>query len=205
MNYYNRVILPKAINYVCGMYPTMTQRTKIVPEAKGTVLEIGIGSGLNLSLYNPSTVDKIIGIDPSSEIIKMAKKKTKEISIPVELTNHSGEEIQLKNNSIDTIVMTYTLCTIEKPDKALREMKRVLKPKGRLLFCEHGISPEVKIRTIQNLINPLWNCFSGGCQLNRNIPELIEQSGFNIPNLMSGYIKGWKAVSFNYWGYATAK
>lgn len=202
MGIYNKYLLPRIVNCVCGLKPTSKQREKVVPLAKGQVLEIGIGSGLNLPYYDTSKVDHIIGIDPAQEMWALNSYQSE---IPVEFQKSGAEEINLDASSIDSIVCTYTMCTIPDPKKALSEMKRVLKPNGRLYFTEHGLAPDVDIQKKQNRINPLWKKIGGGCNLNRDIAQLIRSAGCEFVNMESMYIPGWKPASFNTWGVARFK
>lgn len=183
----------------------MRQRQKVVPLAKGRVLEVGIGSGLNLPFYDPAHVTEVLGLDPSEEMTDLAAKAAKEVPFGVDFVSAGAEEIPLDRDSVDTVILTYTLCTIPDSGPALREMARVLKPGGRLLFCEHGLAPDAGVRRWQNRINPLWSRLGGGCQLNRDIPELIRSGGFEIQGMETMYLPGWRPASFNYWGAATAR
>ncbi len=202
MGLYDKYILPKLVHMACSLKPAAYQREKIVPQARGEVLEIGIGSGLNLPFYDSSVISKVWGLEPSAEMRAKAKEAASKVQFDVDFLELPGEEISLDDKSIDTVVMTYTLCTIPDPVKALEQMRRVLRPDGRLLFCEHGAAPDLSVRRWQDRINPVWCRFAGGCQLNRDIPDLIRQSGFEIIELESTYIPGWKPASFNYWGVA---
>lgn len=168
-------------------------------------MEIGIGSGLNLPYYDASRVEKVIGLDPSPEMTKYAKKAASAVPFNVEFIELPGEEIPLDDDSIDTILITYTLCSITDTEAALCQMARVLKPGGKLIFCEHGAAPDKSIRWWQDHLNPVWSRLGGGCQLNREIPGLIEKGGFRIVNMKAKYIPGWKPASFNYWGSAVIK
>jgi ubiquinone/menaquinone biosynthesis C-methylase UbiE len=140
MGFYDKRILPHVINFACGMKPTMQQRDKVVPKARGIVLEVGIGSGLNLSFYDPDHVTKVLGLDPSPEITAIAKKAASRAAVDVEFINLPGEEIPLDDNSVDTVLITYTLCTIPDTEMALRNMARVLKPGGYLFVRTNGQS-----------------------------------------------------------------
>ena len=181
----------------------MYQRRIVVPKAEGVVLEIGIGSGLNLPYYDTSRVTKVLGLDPSPDMTKMAAEAAASVPFDVDFIGLPGEEIPLENGSVDTVLMTYTLCSIPDTKTALRQMVRVLKPGGSLIFCEHGTAPDPGIRRWQNRLNSTWSYLSGGCQLNRDIPGLLEQGGFNITDMKADYIPGWRPASFNYWGAAT--
>jgi len=205
MGLYEKYILPKITEFLCSGKPIMYQRKKVVPLAKGRVLEIGIGSGLNLQFYDSSNVEYIWGLDISAQMRKMSEKRAKNIRFEVEFISQSGNEIPLESNSVDTVLVTYTLCTIPDVVQALSEMSRVLMPEGELIFCEHGLAPDEDVRRWQNRMNPIWKRMGGGCNLNRPIPNLIEQGGFKINNIETMYIPGWKPASFNYWGSAVQR
>jgi ubiquinone/menaquinone biosynthesis C-methylase UbiE len=205
MGLYEKYILPKMTDYVCSAKPITYQRKKIVPLAKGRVLEVGIGSGLNFPYYDSSKVDCLWGLDPSSQMRKMAERRMNDLPFKVEFIGLSGEEIPLDTSSVDTVLVTYTLCTIPDAVQTLNEMSRVLKPDGELIFCEHGIAPDENVCKWQNIVNPIWKRMGGGCNLNRPIPDLIKQGGFKIANIERMYIPGWKPLSYNYWGSAVQK
>jgi ubiquinone/menaquinone biosynthesis C-methylase UbiE len=200
---YSKYILPKLVHLTCSSKPIMRQREKIVPVAQGRVLEVGIGSGLNLPYYDVGKVTKLWGLDPSPEMRTMAENAARSVPFSVELIELLGEEIPLEDDSVDTVLITYTLCTIPDVEPALRGMARVLRPGGSLLFCEHGAAPEDSVRRWQDRINPIWRRLGGGCNLNRAIPDLIERGGFRITGMETMYIPGWRPASFNYWGTAT--
>ncbi len=176
-------------------------RSLIVPRASGRVLEVGVGSGLNLPFYEKS-VEELYALDPSDELLAMARKKAGEMAVRVTFLSQAGEAIPLDDRSIDTVVMTWTLCSIPDPAAALREMRRVLKPQGRLLFAEHGLAPEPGVQRWQNRLNRVWNRMSGGCNLNRKMDELIQSSGFRIVELDKAYAKGPRLMAFMYSGRA---
>jgi len=203
MGIYNTFVLPKLTHWVCSQKDIADQRRRIVPLARGRVLEIGMGSGLNLPFYNPDRIEFVWGLDPSEGLIKMAGRKSARLPFPVRLMNFSGEDIPLENHSADTVVVTYTLCSIPDVLKALKEMHRVLKPGGRLLFCEHGRSPDAPVTRWQDAVNPLWMKVSGGCHLNRPISELIKGGGFHINHLDMQYMSPIKLISYNYLGSAS--
>ncbi len=202
MNLYEQYVLPHLIDYTCGMGAVMKTRKQIVPLAEGRVLEIGIGSGLNLSFYDPAKVSVIVGVDPSAAIQKLAQQRAAQISIPVEMVALELGQIQAADASFDSIVCTFTLCTIPDAGAALKEMRRVLKPGGKLLFSEHGLAPDLPVVRWQNLITPLWKPFSGGCHLNRDIPALIRAAGFSIEQLDSSYLKGPRPMTWVSRGWA---
>ncbi|MBT4098830.1 MAG: class I SAM-dependent methyltransferase [Gemmatimonadetes bacterium] len=204
MGLYSKYILPKLIHAACSGESNALQRRKVVPLAHGDVLEIGIGTGLNLSYYDEQRVTSVVGVDPSPQITKLAQQAAEEAPFDVEFIGLPGEEIPLDDASVDTVLMTYTLCSIPDTVAALQQMARVLKPGGALIYCEHGMAPEADVRRWQSRLGPLWGRLGGGCHLNRDIPQLIEQGGFVLENQHQGYIPGWRPASFNYWGTATA-
>lgn len=202
MGFYDRHILPHVINLACGVKPIRYQREKVVPQAQGRVLEVGIGSGLNLPFYDPARVEKLWGLEPAPEIRRMAEKKAAGSPIPVEFIDLPGETIPLEDNSVDTVVTTYTLCTIPDAVRALHEMRRVLKTGGQLLFSEHGRAPDAAVRRWQDRLTPMWKRIGGGCHLNRDIPELLRQGGFAVDRLETMYLPGPRPMTFTYWGAA---
>lgn len=199
---YERFFLPRLLDCACSTKPFRKQRQKIIPLAKGDVVEIGIGSGHNLPFYDQSKVNKLIGIDPDEYVWGKSKKKRAQFHKPIERLVLSGEDIPLADDSADTVVVTYSLCTIPDPVKALGEMRRILKPGGDLLFAEHGKAPDAKVHAWQNRIDPLWKKFAGGCHSGRPIPEYFKQAGLQFEQLDEMYIPGPKSLSYNYWGIA---
>ncbi|MEE4363996.1 MAG: class I SAM-dependent methyltransferase [Desulfotignum sp.] len=202
MKLYNTHILPRLTHWVCARKNFDSQRKKVVPLARGRILEIGMGSGLNLPFYDPSQVEHLYGLEPSDALRKMAEKNAACLPFPVGFIGLPGEEIPLETNSMDTVLVTYTLCTIPDIHQALGQMRRVLKPGGRLLFCEHGLAPDPGIRQWQERFNPVWNRISGGCSLNRPISDLITHNGFVIQAMSARYQNAVKITSFTYRGIA---
>ena len=203
-NLYDKYVLPKLCDKCCATKPINYQRKKVVPMASGSVLEIGIGSGLNIPFYDKTIIDKIIGLDPSEELNVMAKELAIQNDIDIEFIVDGAENISLDDNSIDTILITYTLCTIPLIEESTAEMKRVLKPSGKLIFCEHGIAPDHNIIKWQNRINPIWGKLFGGCNINRDIPKIILDAGFKIETIEQMYLPSTpKIVGYNYWGIAS--
>ena len=201
MGLYDKYILPKFLNCACGSKPINYQRQKVVPLAKGKVLDIGIGSGLNIPFYNSDKIDKVIGIDPSHELIELAKELANDSKASIELVIGSAESIPYPDNFFDTVLVTYTMCTIPNVAIANKEMWRVLKEDGRLIFSEHGLAPDKKISKWQNRIDPFWGKIAGGCHLNRDIQKLITDAGFSFESLDKMYIPSTpKFVGYNYWG-----
>lgn len=204
MGLYERYVLPRVINLACSSKPNMKQREKVIPRAEGDVLEIGMGSGLNLSYYDRSKVNKVWGLEPSEGMRQLARRNPAGAHLDLEMIDLPGEEIPLDDDSVDTVVITYTLCTIPDAAKALAGMKRVLRPGGKLLFCEHGIAPDDGVAKWQHRLNPTWKVFAGGCNINRDIPRVLESSGFRVVEDERMYIPGIKVLSYNYWGSAVA-
>ncbi len=202
MSWYEDKVLPRLINLACGTKPVRKQREKIVPRARGDVLEVGFGSGLNLPHYDSSKVRHIWGLEPAAGMRAIAAKTVARSGLDVELIDLPGEEIPLADNSVDTVLVTFTLCTIADVRSALEGMRRVLKPDGQLLYCEHGKAPDTGIAKWQDRVNPAWGKIAGGCNMNRDIPQLLLTAGFVIEDDNRMYIPGIKALSYNYWGAA---
>ena len=201
MSLYNKYILPKFLNCACGSKPINYQRQKVVPLAKGKVLDIGIGSGLNIPFYNSDKIDQVIGIDPSHELIELAKELANDSKASIDFVIGSAESIPYPDNFFDTVLVTYTMCTIPNVAIANKEMWRVLKNDGRLIFCEHGLAPDKKISKWQNRIDPFWGKIAGGCHLNRDIQKLITDAGFSFESLDKMYLPSTpKFAGYNYWG-----
>jgi SAM-dependent methyltransferase len=202
MNLYEHFILPRLIHLACGLKPASLQRKKVVPMASGEVLELGFGSGLNLAYLDRASVDRLWALEPSDEMWSLAQSAVSSAGLSVERLKASAEDIPLPAHSVDTVLVTYALCTIADVARALQETRRVLRPSGRLLFCEHGEAPDENVRRWQTRLNPLWRRLGGGCELNRPIPALIERGGFRVESLSAMYIPGWKPACFNFWGAA---
>ena len=204
MGLYSKYVLPRLINCGCGTKPICKQREKVVPMAAGTVLEIGIGTGHNLPYYDTSKVDRLIGLDPCEDSWKLAAERARELDVPVEFVGLPGEQIPLDDDSVDTVLVTYALCTIPDPIAALEGMRRVLKPKGQLIFCEHGAAPDEPVRKWQNRLNGFWGSFTGGCNINRDIPSLLALGGFTVDVLEEMYLPGTPRIAgYNFWGSAS--
>lgn len=204
MSLYEQHILPYLIHAACGIGPIRSQREKIVPRARGRVLEVGMGSGLNLPLYDAGQVEFIWGLEPSPGMRRKAAANVAHAGVEVKWLDLPGEEIPLDTDSVDTVVLTYTLCSIAGWEQALDQMRRVLTPGGSLLFCEHGLAPDPAVEKWQHRLNPVWKRIAGGCHLDRPIPRLLESRGFAVRELASGYLPGPRFATFNYWGMAVA-
>lgn len=205
MSWYEEKVLPRLINVACSSKPAHKQREKVVPRASGDVLEIGFGSGLNLAHYDQDKVRRIWGLEPSEGMRKLAEEPIADSELDVELIDLPGEEIPLEDNSVDTVLITFTLCTIPEVATALDGMRRVLKPGGQLLFSEHGKAPDANVVKWQERMNPVWKKFSGGCNMNRDIPALLDAAGLEIKDDNRMYVPGLKSLSYMYWGAATIR
>lgn len=203
MNFYEKYCLPHVLNCACSLKPIVRLRQKVVPLAEGKVLEVGMGGALNLPFYDPEKVDLVWGLEPSEWMRRLARKNLQRTSIDVRWLALPAGEIPLEDESVDTVLLTFTLCTIPDWHAALQQMGRVLKPEGKLLFCEHGAAPDEKVRNWQARLTPCWKRIAGGCHLDRPIPEYIEEAGFTIARMETGYSPGVpKIAGFNYWGAA---
>jgi SAM-dependent methyltransferase len=205
MGFYDRYIVPPLISMACGAKPIRKQREKIVPLAEGVVLELGFGSGLNLAHYDRSKVTKLFALEPAPGMLARARKTAAHTDLPLEILAETAETLSLPAASVDTVLVTYSLCTIPDALAALAGARRALRPGGRLLFCEHGRAPDEAVRRTQARLEPFWRVIGGGCHLTRDIPALITGSGFEIETLDTMYLPGaphW--AGFNYWGSARA-
>ncbi|MEE4204136.1 MAG: class I SAM-dependent methyltransferase [Halieaceae bacterium] len=203
MGLYDRYVLPRLVTCACGTRPILKQRQKIVPRARGTVLEIGLGGGHNLPHYAVEAIERVIGVDPCEASWQLAQPKVNAVPFDVDFLAASAEDIPLPEHSVDAVLMTFSLCTIPDPMAALAEARRVLKPGGELVFCEHGKAPDPDVVRWQNRVNPLWRRLFGGCHLNRDILELLDDSGFATRELEQMYLPGTPRIAgYNVWGVA---
>jgi ubiquinone/menaquinone biosynthesis C-methylase UbiE len=201
MPFYQDRVLPFLIDLSMRQRRLADYRRRVVPEATGRVLEVGIGSGLNLPLYG-ANVKQVIGLDPSPKLLAMTREKVREAGLAVDLLEGSAEAVPLDSRSVDAVVTTWTMCSIPDVERALHEMRRVLRPGGHLLFVEHGLAPQPGVRWWQDRLTPLWKRIGGGCHLNRPIATLIESAGFELERLATGYMRGPKPMVFMYEGSA---
>jgi ubiquinone/menaquinone biosynthesis C-methylase UbiE len=201
MNLYERYVLPRLIDLAMRNKATQAERARAIPLAAGTVLEVGIGSGLNLPFYGRA-VERLYGVDPRRELWTLARKRIERAPCPVEFVQASAERIPMGDGSIDTVVMTWTLCSIPDAGRALLEMNRVLKPEGQLIFVEHGLAPDPRIVAWQDRLNPVWRRVAGGCNLNRKIDALILDAGFQFTQNEQGYGTGPRPMAYLYRGVA---
>ena len=205
MSFYEDRVLPHLINWACSTSPQRKQRAKVVHLARGDVLEVGFGSGVNLPFYAADKVRKIFALEPSEGMRRKAQPNVAASSLDVEFIDLPGEQIPLASGSVDSVLVTYTLCTIPDAITALEGMRRVLKPGGQLIFCEHGAAPDADVRKWQHRLNGGWSRFAGGCNMNRDIVGLIEGGGFEITMDERMYLPGPRILNYNFWGTATPR
>jgi len=202
MSFYAKHVLPRLIDLAMRNRETARLRAAWIPQARGDVLEVGIGSGLNLAFYS-SQVQRVYGVDPSVELQRIARRRMTAGSFAIDFLTQSAEiALPLPAASIDTAVMTWTLCSIPDPARALREVKRVLKPDGRLIFLEHGLAPDSRVVRWQERLAPMWKRIAGGCHLNRKIDQIIAEAGFHLPELKTFYLPGPRPMTYTYQGIA---
>jgi len=203
--FYNRFILPKLLTCACSSPPMMRQRSKVVPKATGRVLELGIGMGLNLGYYDTSQVSEVVGVDPAAELRALALAAPRPPGLKVEVDEGTAEALPFPDKSFDTVVCTFTLCSVHTPAAALAEARRVLKPGGRLLFCEHGLAPDADVAKWQRRVEPVWKRIAGGCHLTRPIASAIADAGFKLDWVEHMYVpKTPRIAGWNEWGAAVA-
>lgn len=200
MGFYSDIILPRLCDLAMRNRQLVPYRERVIGGAEGRVLEIGAGSGRNLPFYGPSA-KQILALEPSPKLVEMARS-VRHPEIPVTFLEASAEAIPLDDRTVDTVVTTWSLCTIPQAATALREARRVLRPGGRLLFVEHGLAPDEGVRWWQDRLTPAWKSISGGCHLNRPIQAMIEGAGFQVERIQTGYMPGLKPMTFMYEGSA---
>ncbi len=206
MSFYERKVLPHLIRIACGSSRIAAQRALVVPRAQGQVLEIGIGGGLNLAHYDKARVTRLYGLEPSAELLDMARHEGQRAGMDFEPLMAGAEAIPLENHSVDDVVVTYTMCSIPDLPGALAEIRRVLRPGGALHFCEHTAAPDAAVARMQHRLTPFWRRVGGGCHLDRDTPAILRENGFDTPELHQAYLpKTWRVVGFNSWGRATAR
>ena len=203
-NFYERRILPKLLTCACASPPMMKQRAKIVPLAQGKVLELGVGMGLNLALYDATKVASVAGVDPAAELRAQAMAAPRDPRLNVTIADGTAEALPFGDGAFDTVVCTFTLCSVHTPAAALAQARRVLKPGGRLLYCEHGLAPDPDVAKWQRRIEPLWKRLAGGCHLTRPVTRAIADAGFHIESSETMYLPGTpRFAGWNEWGAAT--
>lgn len=201
MSLYQDRILPRILDLVMQQKQLARYRAAVVGAARGRVLEIGVGTGLNFPFYGDQ-VEQVFGLDPSARLLSLARPRAAAARVPIALLRGSATDIPLADRCVDTIVMTWTLCSIPDPRRALAEMRRVLKPGGRLLFVEHGLAPDRGVERWQHRLTPLWRRVAGGCHLDRKMDDLVRAAGFDLDTLQTGYADGPRALTFMYEGCA---
>lgn len=201
LNFYERWILPPLLDLVMRQKQLEKYRCEVVAAARGQVLEIGVGSGLNFPFYN-KRVETVIGIDPSPHLLAKAQRRAAVAGVRAELLQGTATAIPLADSTIDTIVMTWALCSVPDPLLALREMRRVLKPNGRMLFIEHGLCPEASVESWQHRLTPMWRHVSGGCHLDRKMDDLMRSAGFELTEFKNEYAEGPRIFTYMYEGCA---
>lgn len=203
-SFYERRILPKLLTCACASPPMMKQRAKIVPLAQGKVLELGVGMGLNLALYDATKVASVAGVDPAAELRAQAMAAPRDPRLNVTIADGTAEALPFEDGAFDTVVCTFTLCSVHTPAAALAQARRVLKPGGRLLYCEHGLAPDPDVAKWQRRIEPLWKRLAGGCHLTRPVTRAIADAGFHIESSETMYLPGTpRFAGWNEWGAAT--
>lgn len=202
-SFYDRHIMPRLIGCACASKPIMKQRAKVVPRAEGQVLELGVGGGLNLAFYDPGKVSSVTGVDPSLELRDRAMAAPRAEGLKVEIREGVAESLPFDDASFDSVVCTFTLCSVHSPQKALSEAMRVLKPGGRFLFSEHGRSPEAGVAKWQDRLNPMWKAIAGGCHLTRPVTRSIAEAGFVVGEAQQMYLPGTpRILGWAEWGEA---
>ena len=205
MGVWDRYVLPNLIACTCSQKPIMKQREKVVPLATGLVLELGSGSGTNFQFYDKANVDRLFALEPSEGMMIKARRSAEKQGLTdrIEYLQTGAEAVPLEDNSIDTAMITFVLCTIPDWQGALSEVRRVLKPGGRVLFSEHGLSPDAPVAKWQHRIEPVWKKLAGGCHLTRNTPEMLRGEGFAIDDVEHMYLpSGPKFAGYVSWGSA---
>ncbi len=201
---YERWIFPRLVNCACAGPAIAKQREKVVPGASGRVLELGMGSALNLPYYDPARVERLDAIEPLAELRALAARNAADAGLRAELVEGRAEALPYEARQFDCVVCTFTLCSVQNPDAALAEARRVLKPGGRFIFCEHGLAPDADVVKWQRRIEPVWKVIACGCHLTRAVTAAIEGAGFDVRRSETMYLPGaprW--AGWNEWGEAT--
>lgn len=197
-------VLPWLVEKACRSSNILAERRRWVPQASGEVLEIGVGSGLNLAFYDPARVTSVVGVDPSAALLVKARARVAAAPVTVDLTLAAAEALPFATARFDSAVVSYTLCSVADPARALAEIRRVLRPGAPLYFVEHGRSDDPRIRAWQARLTPAWRAISGNCHLDRDVAALLRAAGFALPALETGPAPdGLRLSSFTYQGIAT--
>jgi SAM-dependent methyltransferase len=200
---YDRFVLPRLLACACSSPPVMKQRAKVVPSATGRVLELGIGMGLNLGFYDPGKVESVTGVDPAPELRAAAQAAPRDPRLTVSVLDGTAEALPFEDAAFDCVVCTFTLCSVHTPSTALAEARRVLKPGGRFLFCEHGLAPDADVAKWQRRIEPVWKRIAGGCHLTRPVASAISAAGFDVTRHETMYLpRAPRFAGWSEWGEA---
>ncbi|TDX31659.1 methyltransferase family protein [Modicisalibacter xianhensis] len=202
MGLYHRHVLPRIMHLAMGMHLLEAHRQRLASQAQGIVLELGFGSGLNLPFYDVTKVQQLYALEPEEGMLELARARIDPVPLPVEVLQAGAEQIPLPDQSVDTILCTWTLCTIPDIEQALVEARRVLKPGGQFLFTEHGLSPEPRVARWQHRMTPLWRRCAGGCHLNREADVLLQGAGFDVISVAKEYLGPLKIMTYMYEGRA---
>lgn len=202
MGIWDRWVLPRLIDFACRQKTVGEHRDRSVPRALGRVVELGVGSGLNLARYDPRTVTAVVGVDPSRPLLERAREAARRSAVPALLAQGDAQDLPVADGWADTVVVTFALCTIESPERALAESRRVLRPEGRLLFVEHGLAPDEGVRRWQRRLTPAWRKVSGGCHLDRAIPDLVREAGFEIDEVDADWMDAPRIAGWTWHGVA---
>ncbi|HEX3762982.1 MAG TPA: methyltransferase domain-containing protein [Kofleriaceae bacterium] len=202
MGLWAKHVVPGLIDQAGRSPAVRGERQRWVPRAHGHVLELGVGSGLNLAFYDPARVARVTGIDPSAPLLARAASRVARAAVPVELIEGSAERLPFDPGSFDSALVTYSLCSIDEPVRALTEVRRVLRPGGQLVFVEHGLAPDAGTRWLQRRLTPIWRRFTGGCRLDRDLPAVLRDAGFAVDDLTTGYNGVVRWLSYTYEGTA---
>ena len=201
--WYDRHVLPRVITLACGQGQIMKRRSQLVPLASGDVFELGCGGGLNQEFYDADAVTSFSGIDPHGGLLDQARAQVEARGLKADIREGVGENIPFAASQFDTVVCTFTLCSVEDPAQVMSEMRRILKPGGRLLFLEHGRAPDANVAKWQDRIEPIWKRIGGGCHLTRPIGSALRGAGYEVEPLGQGYLpKSPKFAAWNEWGVA---
>jgi ubiquinone/menaquinone biosynthesis C-methylase UbiE len=203
MSFYRNRVYPQIATALGNPKPIQNIRQRIIPLAQGTVLEVSIGPGVNFAYYDPTKVSKIYALEPNPGMVVRAENQRHRTKLDIEFLDLPGEQIPLPDGSIDTVVSTFTLCTIPGVADAIRGIGRVLRPGGQFLFFEHGLSPDIRMRRWQERTEPFFKWVFEGCHVTRDIPALIKEGGFRVERIETGYLARFpKSGSYYFWGVA---
>ncbi len=203
MGFWERRVLPHLIEKACRSSEIKEERARVVPRARGRVLEVGVGSGLNLAFYDPAKVTELCGVDPSEPLLSRARERARDVQLKTNLVRGSAEALPFDDASFDTVLVTYSLCSVTDVARALSQMRRVLAPEGHLLFIEHGLSPEPDVARWQRLLTPAWRRVGGGCRLDRDIRGELRDAGFTLDDVSAHYGESPKWLGFTCEGAAS--